>query len=88
MTAPSPYLAAEQADNPSDVSNWTRQPHLHASGLDHSQAVIGLVANKRTVVGRYHDVLDACPETTAQVDARLDREGVACDQRRRVPSTM
>ena len=47
--------------------------------------MVGLIAGKRTVVGRDHDVLDAGPEKSVQVDARLDREGVAGNERRRVP---
>ena len=47
--------------------------------------MVGLVAGERAVLGRYHDVFDAGPETSPQVDTRLHRESVAGDERCRVP---
>ena len=46
--------------------------------------MVGAVERVGTRVGRHHDVLEAEPEPARDVDAGLDREGVAGLQRRAV----
>src|SRR5579864_7045476 len=56
------------------------------SGVDHGQAVVDMVERLRTGVVGHDDVLDPGAEAAGQVDAGLDREGVAGRDRLAVPA--